>query len=153
MKKIELSPEDKALLVKDLCARLPYAVTVEHKSGFRSTLHDVVVYHTYAEDDSVKDYICTTNFFGEDDYVYIEYFKPCLFPMSSMNDEHHLEIEILTNGQIAIDKYSLWDLSGCSELSLSQILEVFDWLNKNHFDYRGLIDKGLAIDATNKDIY
>lgn len=27
------------------------------------------------------------------------------------------------------------------------------WLNKNHFDYRGLIEKGLAIDATNKNIY
>jgi hypothetical protein len=28
-----------------------------------------------------------------------------------------------------------------------------DWLNKNHFDYRGLIEKGLAIDATNLNIY
>lgn len=31
--------------------------------------------------------------------------------------------------------------------------ETFDWLNKNHFDYRGLIPKGLAIDCTNLNIY
>lgn len=32
-------------------------------------------------------------------------------------------------------------------------LDAIDWLNKNHFDYRGLIEKGLAIDATSKNIY
>ena len=31
--------------------------------------------------------------------------------------------------------------------------EVYDWLNKNHFDYRGLIPRGLAIDATGLNIY
>ena len=30
---------------------------------------------------------------------------------------------------------------------------VIDWCNKNHFDYRGLIPKGLAIDATGLNIY
>ena len=32
-------------------------------------------------------------------------------------------------------------------------IPLLDWLNKNRFDYRGLIEKGLAIDATNLDIY
>ena len=32
-------------------------------------------------------------------------------------------------------------------------LDALDWLNKNHFDYRGLIEKGLAIDATGLNIY
>jgi hypothetical protein len=31
--------------------------------------------------------------------------------------------------------------------------EIYDWLNANHFDYRGLIPMGLAIDATDKNIY
>ena len=41
--------EDKMLLIKDLSARLPYAVTVEHTSGFRGTLHDIVIHHKYDE--------------------------------------------------------------------------------------------------------
>jgi hypothetical protein len=41
----------------------------------------------------------------------------------------------------------------CHIIMYLEILEVFDWFNKNHFDYRGLIKKGLAIDATGLNIY
>lgn len=137
--------QDKDLLLKDLCARVPYGVIVETSKG--------------------KGHVCDINLtiFGTSvgvninptirDTFDIEDIQPYLFPLSSMTEEHHLEIEILTNGQIGIDKYSIWDFSGCSELSLSQTLDVFDWLNRNHFDYRGLIEKGLAIDATGLNIY
>ena len=33
------------------------------------------------------------------------------------------------------------------------ISDSIDWLNKNYFDYRGLVEKGLALDATGLDIY
>ena len=137
----KLTKEDRALLIKDLSARLPYAVTVEHtNTGMRGTLRDLVVYPTYNEDDTVKDYICTTNFFGDGDYFYIEYFKPYLFPMSSMTEEQR-------------EKYT--DL--CTEDTAGGIYyfspDSIDWLNKNHFDYRGLIEKGLALDASCKNIY
>lgn len=63
--------------------------------------------------------------------------KPYLFPLSSMTEEQHLEL-----------------LRTCFGGNASfPTLASYDWLNKNHFDYRGLIDKGLAIDATNKNIY
>lgn len=39
------------------------------------------------------------------------------------------------------------------EIPSYELIKVFDWLNKNHFDYRGLIEKGLAIDCTNLNIY
>lgn len=71
-------------------------------------------------------------------YIYI---KPYLFPLSSMTEtqkEEYAHILVMS-----------------SNLAYSQLLgiTVEDWLNKNHFDYRGLIEKGLAIDATDKNIY
>ena len=60
--------------------------------------------------------------------------KPYLFPLSSMTEEQEYKYrEVIAN---TLNHY-----------------EVYDWLNKNHFDYRGLIEKGLAIDATGLNIY
>lgn len=59
----------------------------------------------------------------------------------------HLIKNLITKSKTLIilgkptDAYSSWTL------------ETFDWLNKHHFDYRGLIEKGLAIDATGLEIY
>ena len=66
--------------------------------------------------------------------------------------------QFFNNLPIGIDKYgdisTKDDLSGNSLYTdLELYLEVIDWLNANHFDYRGLIEKGLAIDATGLNIY
>ena len=136
-----MTQEEKMLLIKDLSTRLPYAVTVEHTSGFRGTLHDITVHHKYDENDNVYDAICYTNFFGDEDSIYIEYFKPYLFPLSSMTEEHYIYIE----------KNKL--IIASSETDVIMNPDGYDFLNKNHFDYRGLIEKGLAIDATGLNIY
>ena len=129
------------LLIKDLSARLPYAVTVEHTSGFRGTLHDITVHHMYDDNDNVYDAICYTDFFGDNDDIYIEYFKPYLFPLSSMNEEQCIElIKLINTNQNDNNEFIR---------SLCRI----DFYNKNHLDYRGLIEKGLAIDATGLNIY
>ena len=141
-----MTPEDKELLLKDLCARLPYGVKVGtanndveiEKVGALSMIDtDTVV--AFTSDD--------TNYYN---YITIHEVKPYLFPLSSMTDEQKEEIEdklIFPNnsngGWIEIlynDKYNIpfW---------------FVDFCNKNHLDYRGLIPKGLAIDATGKNIY
>lgn len=61
--------------------------------------------------------------------------KPYLFPLSSVTEEQ----------QIDLTKFVANGISGENI--------VYDWYNKNHFDYRGLIPKGLAIDATGLNIY
>ena len=122
--------KDKKLLITDLCARLPYGVYVEHSNGVIGTINDIVVNPIYNEDDTIKDYLCYTNFFG-DEACKIEYFKPYLFPTSSATKEQK---KFLINNTLGV--------SG-----------LVDWLNEHHFDHRGLIDKGLALDATNKNIY
>ena len=134
-----MTQEDKMLLIKDLSARLPYAVTVEHTSGFRGTLHDITVHHMYDENDNVYDAICYTNFFGDEDSIYIEYFKPYLFPLSSMTEEQKKEQE----AHFTCIKH---------DMSFS-ICRYIEWCYKNHLDINGLIEKGLAIDATGLNIY
>ena len=143
-----MTQEDKMLLIKDLSARLPYAVTVEHTSGFRGTLHDITVHHMYDDNDNVYDAICYTNFFGDEDNIYIEYFKPYLFPLSSMTKEQKREYDKIIYHSIELHHREYSDIV---EIDLFDDLQ--DFYCKNHLDYRGLIPKGLAIDATGLNIY
>jgi hypothetical protein len=132
-----MKKEDKELLIKDLCPRLPYGLTIDF-GGIRMTLHDMKVFHLYNGSDDIKDYICLINVFGDDDYVDVENIKPYLFPLSSMTEEQKEEF----------DRLYTYDA-----LIVEPQWELIDWLNKNHFDYRGLIEKGLVIDATNQNVY
>ena len=146
-----MTQEDKMLLIKDLSARLPYAVYVQHTSGFSGTLHDIVIYHKYDENDNIYDAICYTNFFGDEDNISIEYFKPYLFPISSMTEAQNDSWrdawfrELMTSTDVNYPESEKY-------LALSHAKSL-EWLYKNHFDVNGLINKGLALDATDKNIY
>ena len=120
-----MTREDKELLFKDLCARFPYGVKVsnEIRGGFE-------VYGF------CESYIFAGTETSHADFR-IEKIKPYLRPMSGMTEEEKLMYEGL---MIGTD-------------NISYILDVIDWLNAHHFDYRGLIEKGLAIDATGLNIY
>ena len=150
--------EDKMLLIKDLSSRLPYAVHVQHISGVSGILPDISIYHMYDENDNIYDAICYTDFFKDGGSIGIEHFKPYLFPLSSMTEEQRKEFLSVTGyeereedcGRHTETYY--YDMVG-HEHNLHPNLDAIDWLNKNHFDYRGLIEKGLAIDATGKNIY
>ena len=121
--------EDKELLLKDLCARLPYGVKVE--SVFLNT-------------DTKKRKSCGLEVFDATCILMIRdgfgEFKPYLFPLSSMTEKQKKEYQYITERWMNDPSYSI-------------ISDSIDWLNENHFDYRGLIEKGLAIDATGTDIY
>lgn len=119
-----MTKEDKELLIKDLSARMPYAVKV--KLGDNPNIFDleyrIKFAVMYGDSDKLEDILDITNI------------KPYLFPMSSMTWEQECQYrEIIAS---SLNHY-----------------EVYDWLNKNHFDYRGIIEKGLALDATGKNIY
>jgi hypothetical protein len=116
-----MTQEDKELLLKDLCARLPYGTLVYAQNA----------------DDWYDDEISTQVLSDaiNEDYV----IKPYLFPLSSMTEEQKRDYQYITERWMNDPTYTIGD--------------SFDWLNKNHFDYRGLIEKGLAIDATGLSIY
>ena len=138
-----MTQEGKMLLIKDLSSRLPYSVHVQHTSGFSGTLHNISMHHKYDKNDNVYDIICYTDFFGDGDNITIEHFKPYLFPLSSMTEKQKNEYH--NNCNVGLSRWGNEVYNDC--------IESIDWLNKNHFDYRGLIEKGLAIDATGLNIY
>lgn len=128
-----MTQNDKELLIRDLCARLPYGVIVhleydENTSVTREmgmgSLHDIMF-------DSAEG-------------------KPYLRPLSSMTEEERDEFEFKTDFEICSNDFdnqydTLDDEYGYIDKEC--IVETFDWLNAHHFDYRGLIEKGLAIEA------
>ena len=128
-----LSKEEKELLLKDLCARLPYGVKV--KFGDNPNIFDleyrIKFAAMYGDSDKLEDILDITNI------------KPYLRPMSSMTGVETLEYLSLKESIVAIDDITYF----------FETYESIDYLDKNMFDYRGLIPKGLAIDATGKGIY
>ena len=121
-----MNKEDKELLLKDLCARLPYGVKCIVKSdGYIGVISSIESqYRVVTFDDGRQEEICDI--------------KSYLFPLSSMKGKHRTE---LFNLRITIED------------SFQDSLCEIDFYHRNHFDYRGLIEKGLAIDATGLNIY
>ena len=128
MEKELLNTFDKKLLLKDLCARLPYGLKVKcEKYSFPVT----ILYS--GNTDEVK-------FIETGGIENICAIKPYLFPLSSMTEEQSKVYHELINGMF-----------GTSALINFEVLT--DFFNSNHLDYRGLIKRGLAIDATGLNIY
>ena len=145
-----MTEEDRKLLLKELSARLPYFTKVQIKN-------EIVILDSICDDDGYY-----FNFIGDDrEGVNIENIKPFLFPLSNMTEEQLIELKTFTDLSYEHNTLELveWDNNyktlefWLEEIPSYNVIKVFDWLNKNHFDYRGLIEKGLAIDATNKNIY
>ena len=129
-----MTQEDKKLLLRDLCARLPYKVKCCIYNFGEDTIRikeDVL--WSVQGDNILTLKSCVEN--GEA-YMYHQ-IKPYLLPLSSMTD-----------GQKSQLNFCLTRIKFAYDASL-----IIDWLNKNHFDYRGLIKRGLAIDATGLNIY
>lgn len=124
-----MTQEEKELLLKDLSARLPYGVKINENTQGDFTVIGLTTERVFTT--------CETE--GCHNDFPIECIKPYLFPLSSVTDEQKEEYQYIIERWMYDSSYSISDIT--------------DWLNKNHFDYRGLIEKGLAIDATGKNIY
>jgi hypothetical protein len=152
-----MKQEEKDLLIKDLCARLPYGVKISIPDLW---IHD-------------RDIEILDEIFKGDDGLYkvnskgqlIEHIKPYLFPISSMTEEQKKQyyaladdvtIEPGTDSHFGIKIH-------CIKLGISDNpheglwdcinLDAINWLLKNNFDIYGLIPMDLAIDATGLNIY
>lgn len=114
------------LLLKDLSARIPYRVKfidILNPKEKPSTLESI----------GISELVMNT----DGDTFELEKIKPYLIPMDEMTEEQEIEFKSTCNG---------W----CDYYWTS---ETFDWLNKNYFDYRGLIPLGLALSAVGLGIY
>jgi len=119
-----MTTEDKKLLLKDYGSRIGSNVklSIENMYGVYglNLVGDKII--TVVHLDSNK--LC---------YIPIEEVKPFLRPLSSMTEEERKEYQYITERWMYDTEYSIAD--------------SIDWLNSHHFDYRGLIEKGLALEA------
>ena len=135
-----MTQEDKEQLLKDLCARLPYGVKV--KLGDNPNIFDLEYRIKFAAMDGDSDKL--------EDILDITNIKPYLFPMSSMTEEQKREYNSLRDF-VPTYHYEYGDI--VEDTELYDNWGSIDYLIANHFDYRGLIEEGLALDATGKNIY
>lgn len=135
---------DKELLLEDLCARLPYHVKCKIWLEDGTTEEGLLdLEHNYGN-------VLQDAFY----YNKIKDIKPYLRPMSSMTEDEKNYI----NYKWDADEYgNMMTFSsyegGVSEIELADIVGFQDWLNKNMFDYRGLIEKNIALDCTGLHVY
>ena len=128
-----MTQEEKSLLLQDLSARLPYGVKIELTWW---VMDEGTCINTTLEPDHIEQLL-------NDEYGDTE-IKPYLRPMSSMTKEEAKEIYLLL---FKVERIGIPDI--CKEQNAISLL--YDWLNTHHFDYRGLIPKGLAIEVTEEN--
>lgn len=137
MDKVKVTQEKKRLLLVDLCSKTPYGVKVNINSPIEEQnqmeLFDVNLDSGTIGVRNEKWMFRAIPVENEDGWVV----KPYLRPMSSMTEEEERTLDSMCNGVEMVSR-----LSG-----LKMFDKAFDWLNAHHFDYRGLIEKGLALEA------
>ena len=125
-----MTQEEKELLLKDLCARLPYVVFMTNKK-LQETYYPLSC-------DDLRDAMFDVEW---DDVPYLR-------PMSSMTEGEKEEIAatIRVSGKANIVGDIMLDYKR-DYIKISETTRLSDWLNAHHFDYRGLIEKGLSLEA------
>lgn len=113
-----MTQEEKDLVLIDVCGRLPYDIKIKDEYG-----------------DCINVNIHNANIEHLLDRVVSGLDKMVLRPLSSMTDEERKEYSQF-----------IGEINGCAYF-IDPISQM-DWLNRKMFDYRGLIPKGLALEAT-----
>lgn len=140
-----MTQEDRQIFLKDLCARTPYGVKVQYMNNI-----------------FVIDYV--SPMYGEvkldtsDNWTAgVSEVKPYLFPLSSITEEQRNNIsKLLISTQNEFSPYGELNMKGCDNLFICAVKQsnaLINYCLTNHLDINGLIEKGLAIDATGLNIY
>ena len=150
-----MTQEDKELLIKDLCARSPYKPKIKVSSVWNENKE--------VEEDIVDSVYCVMpdgyiNTETIDSDISLDDIVLYLRPMSSMTEEEKNELNkrfynigYFFTQEPPYDHGLMVQHSDIGSIIVSEFSEVYDWLNAHHFDYRGLIEKGLAIEVTEEN--
>ena len=146
-----MNQEDKELLLKDLSARLSYGVKVE-TGGIGKTVESITIKPDYIEI-VIKGTYAFSHFIYKNTEEWdkdndLSRCKPYLRPMESMTEEEHTDF---FNYHYNIGLEEIKKSGNYLKAAYLSDSAKFDWLNKHHFDYRYLIEKGLAIAVTKEN--
>ena len=142
-----MTQEDKELLLKDLCARLPYGVKVLKGPVFAEGVKEIQY---------IEPFNGRVKLQGDppSSTIGIEDVIPYLRPISSMTKEEKDEFENIIGFNVWSNDFDnqpdFWS-DDCAYIDKECVVKTFNWLNAHHFDYRDLISLGLAIEAKGKD--
>ena len=139
-----MTQNEKDLLLKDLCARLPYGVKCV--SGVDDAT--LIIEGINPNCCGASEVQVTYERSGINFDTTISSIKPYLFPLSSMTEEQKKEYDSIIYHNVELHWERYYDVI---DVDWFEVLQ--DFYNKNHLDYRGLIHMGLAIDATGLNIY
>ena len=143
-----MTQEEKSLLLKDLCARLPWEVRVladidkTFDGGCIGVLNMIQPYVGKEFPELKGQYLLYQQ--NSLTPLTVDEVRPYLRPISSMTEEEQKEF-------VKFHCVNICPLVLTSMLTLSNESKMFDWLNTHHFDFRGLIEKGLAIEVTEEN--
>lgn len=138
LKALQRSKEDIELLISELCQRMPYGIKLQ-KHEEKDTIYTLYSINLESNEICFWKYRGKSLRIGDIGKIHkfgILLYKPYLLPLSSMTEEQKKE------------EYEI-----CKEHIIGYESNLIDFYNRNHIDYRGLIEKGLAIDCTNLNIY
>ena len=149
-----MTQEEKDLLLKDLCSRQLHGVIIDSAEYNEAAYHKHYLQRLISIKTLANKLVCI----DVDDYPdpkihdwKIELCKPYLRPMSSMTEEEKkkLKADTCPKGTGYFDeKYLICPINHYGEhISYEFMSAILEWLNAHHFDYRGLIEKGLALEA------
>lgn len=133
-----MTQEQKELLLKDISARLPYGVKVNNEIQGDFTVYGICENFIYGRSE-----VCHIDFA-------VEKVKPYLFPLDSITIEQERELSKLG---VSYCEYALHDDTRGLGIMVDEAYIFFEYCYKHHIDFLGLIDMGIAIDATGKNIY
>lgn len=136
-----MTQQEKQLLLKDLSARLPYGVKINIKSDYTREMEDTELTPYHLD--------------GLGYNAEYRHLRPYLRSMSSITKEELKELND-KYGNIAYffiqDPPYYYGLqaqhSDIGSIEISEFSEIYDWLNEHMFDYCELIEKGLALEAS-----
>ena len=132
-----MTQEEKDLLLKDLCGRMPYGIKCQVQEDEYTYIGTLCRLEVDNKNGNLLDFVESIS--GLDCQVYLSEAKPYLFPLESMTEEQWKELRsTMTENSFGVLYYNL---------------KSYDYFYKNHIDIRGLIPRGLAINATGLNIY
>ena len=139
------------IIYKELSARMIYGLKVQVNGElftFDKMHMGIGMLYTdyYRQPLESPDIILSGCFYGNNIKLY-------LYPLSSMTEEQCEEFRMVSGLDADLDSIRRGEFSLIGDIAIDCIVDAIDWFNKNHIDYRGLIEMGLAIDATGLGIY
>lgn len=138
---------NRELLIKDISSRLPYGVKAE-VMGWDEEKEEEVFVPVTVYSVNTDGYVYFANNDYDITYCSIDACRLYLRPLSSMTEEEKNELSTVLNYEFyADDDFALVAEDDRHRIRLELCEGYIDWLNAHHFDYRGLIEKGLALEA------